>query len=45
MIARLNTPRLTSKVIGQLYLKQVEPPEHLTCELGYILHPAYQRQG
>jgi len=33
------------KVIGQIYLKQIEPPEHLTCELGYILHPAYQRQG
>ncbi len=35
----------TGKVIGQLYLKQIEPLEHLTCELGYILHPAYQRQG
>ena len=33
------------KVIGQLYLKQIEPLEHLTCELGYILSPAYQRQG
>lgn len=37
--------RATGKVIGQLYLKQIEPPEHLTCELGYILSPAYQRQG
>lgn len=36
---------VTGKVIGQLYLKQIEPLEHLTCELGYILHPAYQRQG
>ncbi len=35
----------TGKVIGQLYLKQIEPDEHLTCELGYILSPAYQRQG
>ena len=33
------------KVIGQLYLKLIEPTEHLTCELGYILSPAYQRQG
>jgi [ribosomal protein S5]-alanine N-acetyltransferase len=33
------------KVIGQLYFKQIEPAEHLTCDLGYILHPAYQRQG
>lgn len=33
------------KVIGQVYLKQIEPAEHLTCELGYILNPAYQRQG
>ena len=37
--------RSTGKVIGQIYLKQIEPPEHLTCELGYILSPAYQRQG
>lgn len=37
--------RATGKVIGQLYLKQIEPPERLTCELGYILSPAYQRQG
>jgi RimJ/RimL family protein N-acetyltransferase len=33
------------KVIGQLYFKHLEPAEHLTCELGYILSPAYQRQG
>lgn len=37
--------RSTGKVIGQVYLAQSEPAEHLTCELGYILHPAYQRQG
>ena len=37
--------RSTGKVIGQIYLRQIEPPEHLTCELGYILSPAYQRQG
>ena len=37
--------RGAGKVIGQLYLKQIEPAEHLTCELGYILHPSYQRQG
>jgi [ribosomal protein S5]-alanine N-acetyltransferase len=33
------------KVIGQLYLKQIESAMHLTCELGYIQHPSYQRQG
>jgi RimJ/RimL family protein N-acetyltransferase len=37
--------REANKVIGQLYFKQIEPSEHLTCELGYILHPAYQQQG
>ena len=37
--------RSTGKLIGQLYLKQIEPAERLTCELGYILSPAYQRQG
>jgi len=35
----------TGRQIGQIYLKQVEPLEQLTCELGYILNPAYQRQG
>ena len=35
----------TQKQIGQLYLEHVEPLEWLTCELGYILNPAYQRQG
>jgi len=33
------------KVIGQLYFQQIEPHAHLTCELGFILSPAYQRQG
>jgi len=37
--------RSTDQVIGQIYLKQIEPPEHLTCELGYIMSPVYQRQG
>ncbi len=37
--------RSTGKVIGQVYLEQIEPLEHLTCELGYILSPAYQHQG
>ena len=35
----------TGRQIGQIYLKQVEPLEQLTCELGYILSPAYQRRG
>ncbi len=35
----------TGKQIGQLYLKHVAPLELLTCELGYIFNPAYQRQG
>ncbi len=37
--------RSAGKVIGQLYLQQIEPLEHLTCELGYILSPAYRHQG
>ena len=37
--------RSTGQVIGQIYLEQIAPTEHLTCELGYILHPAHQRQG
>lgn len=37
--------KVSGKVIGQIYLKQVEPLEILTCELGYILSPAFQRQG
>jgi [ribosomal protein S5]-alanine N-acetyltransferase len=37
--------RSAGKAIGQIFLKQIEPLEHLTCELGYILNPAYQRQG
>lgn len=37
--------KTTGKVIGQIYLAQIDPPEHLTCELGYIMSPAYQRQG
>jgi [ribosomal protein S5]-alanine N-acetyltransferase len=36
---------VTGKQIGQIYLKQVEPYELMTCELGYILNPRYQRQG
>ena len=35
----------SGRVIGQIYLKQIEPPEYLTCELGYIMSPAYQHQG
>lgn len=34
--------RSTGKVIGQIYLAQSEPTEHLTCELGCVLHPAYR---
>jgi RimJ/RimL family protein N-acetyltransferase len=37
--------RDAGKVIGQLYFKQIEPAEHLTCELGFILNPVYHRQG
>ncbi len=35
----------TGRQIGQIYLHQIEPLEWLTCELGYILNPAHQRQG
>ena len=37
--------RGAGKVIGQLYLKQIEPAEHLTCELGYILQPVLPAPG
>ncbi len=37
--------RSTGQVIGQVYLAQLDPAEHLTCELGYILSPAHQRRG
>lgn len=37
--------RSTPKVIGQLYFKRLDPPHLLTCELGYVVNPAYQRQG
>ncbi len=37
--------KASAKVIGQIYLKQIEPLELRTCELGYILSPAFQRQG
>lgn len=36
---------VTGKQIGQLYLKQIEPLDLLTCELGYIFNPAYQHWG
>jgi len=35
----------SNKMIGHLYLKQLEPEERLTWELGYIFNPAYQRKG
>ena len=34
-----------NKMIGHVYLGQMEPKERLTWELGYIFNPAYQRQG
>lgn len=37
--------RETSRVIGQIYFKQMDPPYLQTWELGYILNPQYQRQG
>jgi RimJ/RimL family protein N-acetyltransferase len=33
------------KLIGQLYFQQIKPLHLQTWELGYILSPAYQRQG
>jgi hypothetical protein len=35
----------TGKMIGHLYFSQVEPAEMRTWESGYIMNPAYQRQG
>lgn len=32
-------------MIGHLYFKQIEPPELLTWELGYIFHPGYHHHG
>ena len=37
--------RATGNQIGQIYLKHTEPLHLMTCELGYILNPHYQRQG
>jgi ribosomal-protein-alanine N-acetyltransferase len=34
-----------AKMIGHLYFHRVDPPQFDTWELGYIFHPAYQRQG
>ncbi|MBN2006869.1 MAG: GNAT family N-acetyltransferase [Anaerolineae bacterium] len=35
----------SDKMIGHLYFSQVDPPEWMTWELGYIFNPAFQRQG
>jgi ribosomal-protein-alanine N-acetyltransferase len=37
--------RSTSKVVGHLYFKQIEPNQQLTWELGYIFSPKYQGKG
>jgi ribosomal-protein-alanine N-acetyltransferase len=37
--------RDSSKMIGHLYFKQVEPAELRTWELGYIVNPKYQGEG
>lgn len=34
-----------NKLIGHLYLKQLEPTERMTWELGYIFNPKFQRRG
>jgi [ribosomal protein S5]-alanine N-acetyltransferase len=35
----------SSKMIGHIYFKQIEPHELRTWELGYIVNPAYQGKG
>jgi ribosomal-protein-alanine N-acetyltransferase len=35
----------SSKMIGHLFFKQIEPIEFSTWELGYIFNPEYQRKG
>jgi [ribosomal protein S5]-alanine N-acetyltransferase len=35
----------SGKMIGHIYLKQIEPLELRTWELGYIVNPAYQGEG
>jgi len=35
----------SSKMIGHIYFKQIEPNELRTWELGYIVNPAFQGEG
>ena len=37
--------KASGKMIGHLYLGQIEPKEHLSWELGYIFNPSFHRQG
>jgi len=37
--------RASGRMIGHLYFAQVEPKSWRTWELGFIVHPAHQRQG
>jgi RimJ/RimL family protein N-acetyltransferase len=34
-----------NRLIGHIYLSQMEPKEWMTWELGYIFHPDYHNQG
>lgn len=38
-------PRSVGRMVGHLSLSQVEPLAWRTWELGFIVHPAYQRRG
>lgn len=35
----------TDQLVGHLFFKQIEPPEFLTWELGFIFNPAHQNKG
>jgi [ribosomal protein S5]-alanine N-acetyltransferase len=35
----------TGRLVGHLYFKQVEPPERMTWELGYIFNPKHHGNG
>ena len=37
--------RVSGRMIGHLYFARVEPMPWRTWELGFIVHPAHQRQG
>ena len=37
--------KMNNRMIGHLYLNQIEPKDRMTWELGYIFNPKYHRKG